>query len=127
MENNPENDGLLYVGKDANLSSVYIVSKKFIQENDKFWVTVRFVLLEQSQFYKNILLFLKDHDCEYENLAFIEERWEFAPQKNSFSKLSSSYKGQDGKMIYEMKYDVPKWIPLIHLSQTWLNKYLTLL
>lgn len=115
-------DELLFVGKDDNLSSVYIVSKKFTQENDKFWVTVRFVLLDASQFYQNIREFLKDHDCKYENLAFVEELWEFAPRKNSYSRLSTSYKGPDGEMIYELDYDKPKWISLTNVSRTGMVK-----
>lgn len=122
MEHKPDNNELLYIGKDDNLSSVYIVSKKFTQENDKFWVTVRFVLLELSQFNQNIRHFLKDHDCEYENLAFVEELWEFEPRKNRYSRISTSYKGQDGKMIYDLEYDNLQWIPLTNVSRTGIVK-----
>lgn len=117
MENNQENNGLLFVGKDENLSSVYIVSKEFVQKDTVFWVKVRFELLLLSQYFQNILVFLKDHDSENENLTYIEEMWAFQPSKNRYGILDRSYKCSDGKLLYESTFESPKWISLDSVPQ----------
>lgn len=118
MEQNPENNGLLYVGKDSDLSSVYIVTKDFVQENEKFWLTVRFVFSEISQSRQNYQNLLKERGIDYNNLDYIEEFLEFDQNHLSFSELYSSYKDIFGKTIYQSVNDDPQWIPLEKVSRT---------
>jgi len=118
MEHNSDNDGLLYVGKDSDLSSVYIVTKDFVQDDKRFQLKVRIVLLKEGQSYHVYLNFLKDRGCEYMNFVYIEELWLFESQKRLYSNLRVSYKDSEGKIIHEKEYENPQWIPLKNASRS---------
>lgn len=116
MEYTTDKEGLLFVGKDSDGSSVYIVKEQFVQDGYNFNLKVRFVLLEISQAYQNHQYYLKDRGFNSATFAHIEELWEFDSRLNNFKKLNVSYWKNDGKLIYESLLDDPQWISLKKFS-----------
>jgi len=116
-DQNPEIDELLYVGKDSEFSNVFIDTPKLIQKGKNFWVTVRFIPEKVSQFYQNIIYFLKERGCDNKNFGYVEEQWEFEPSKNNYSMVKKAYFDSDGKQIYKSSVEDPKWVSLNFASR----------
>lgn len=115
---NSNDDEMLYVGQDSDRSSVYIVTKDFKKEDDRFQIKVRFELIKGSQSHQIHQNLLKDQGCDYENFASIEELWIFQITEGLYGKLRATYYELGGNLLFEMSYDKPSWISLKKISQT---------
>lgn len=117
MENIIEDSGFLFVGKDVDYSSVYLVKESFVQDVNNFKVKVRFVLEKTGQVYQIHHNYLKDRGIDLPTLVHIDELWEFDTLLNNFRKLHVSYLDNERKLIYESKPDDPQWTSLKKLSR----------